>query len=208
MNKPRLGIIGAGKLGVTLAQLAIRAGYTVSISGSGSADKITLSMRILAPGAVALETSEVIKGSDVIILALPLREYESLPSEQLAGKVIIDAMNYWWETDGSDPKIAAPSDSTSQLVQRHLTNSRVTKALSHVGYHDLRDFAAKPGEPARIAIAFAGPAEDRLIIESITHDLGFASHYLGELGSGKKLEPGGPVFGAHLPLNELVDTLA
>ena len=48
-TKPILGILGAGKLGVTLSQLALKVPYTVYIAGSGSAEKIKLSTDILTP---------------------------------------------------------------------------------------------------------------------------------------------------------------
>ncbi len=118
--RPTIGIIGAGKLGVVLAQLALAARYEVRIAGSGSPHAIGLSMRVLAPGAQTMTTIDVASSSDIVILALPLRNYQHLPVDALADKLVIDAMNYWWEVDGENPALSDPASSTSELVQEHL----------------------------------------------------------------------------------------
>ena len=61
----RLGIVGAGKFGTTLARAAIAAGYDVAISGSGPADDIALTVDVLSPGAHATTTAHVVGQSDL-----------------------------------------------------------------------------------------------------------------------------------------------
>ena len=83
MTELTIGIIGAGKLGVVLAQLALAAGYTVNIAGSGSPDTIRLSMNVLTPGANVMRAEDVARASDIVILALPLGKYRDTPVDAL-----------------------------------------------------------------------------------------------------------------------------
>lgn len=80
-HKPVIGILGAGKLGTVLAQLFIKAEYTVYIAGSGDADKIALSVKIITPGAVAVSPPEAIDKADIVVLALPLSKHKTLPAK-------------------------------------------------------------------------------------------------------------------------------
>ncbi len=199
-----IGILGAGKLGVVLSQLALKAGYNVYIAGSGDPKKIALSFQVLAPGAVAASSAEVALKSDVIILALPLGKFRNLPKKELAGKLVIDAMNYWWEVDGDRDGFLDPKQSSSEAVQEFLNESRVVKALNHMGYHDLHDETRPAGEPGRKAIAVAGDNEqDVETVSAIVNNLGFDSLYIGNLATGKKLEPGGMVFGVDESISQL-----
>ena len=203
---PSLGILGAGKLGITLARLATQAGYPVYIAGSGSPDKIALSIKVIVPQAQPVHSSQVIEQADIVILALPLSKYRRLDAQALKDKLVVDAMNYWWEVDGDMPELA--DTSSSQVVQGFLKGSRVTKALSHMGYHNLHDDTRPTGSDDRKALAIAGDhPDDNQKIARLTDDLGFDPVIIGDLTAGKYLEPGQPLFGASLGANEIRRTI-
>lgn len=201
-----IGIIGAGKLGIVVAQLAIESGYEVYISGSGDPEKIRLAVDVLSPGAKVARTDEVVHASDVVILALPLGRFRQLSAQSFAHKIVIDAMNYWWEVDGPREEIIPQEQSSSEAVQEFLSDAYVVKALSHLSYHDLHD-GARPGieaEAPRKAVGVAGDDDKAVRVAcDVVERLGFAALVIGPLAQGRLLEPGYPAFGASVSLDEL-----
>lgn len=195
--RPVLGIVGAGKVGTVLARLAVQAGYRVLIAGSGDPAAIALIISVLAPGAQAVRTEDLAREADVVVLALPLGRFRELPADAFDGALVLDAMNYWWESDGDDEQLGGPGASTSELVQHHLPGARVVKALNHLGYHDLDERGRPAGAPDRVAVALAGddPRDVRRAAE-IVDDLGFDPLPVQGLRAGVAVQPFTRAFGA------------
>jgi 8-hydroxy-5-deazaflavin:NADPH oxidoreductase len=201
-----LGIVGAGKLGTTLARAAVEAGYDVAISGSGPAEDIALTVDVLAPGARAVATTEA-AAADIVVLAVPTHRFRELPDALFAGKVLVDAMNYWEPVDGADAELAGGG--TSLVVQAHFPSARVVKSLNQLGYHELEELRRPAGAADRIAVAAAG--DDRLAVRAVMRlidRLGFDPVDAGPLENGLALEPDGSPFAVTYSSGDLARRLA
>ena len=202
MQEPsRLAVLGAGHVGPVIARLAIRAGYPVAIATSGDPEDIALITELVIPGAQPRWASDAVANADAVVLAIPLHRFLDVDPGLLGGKLVVDAMNYWPATDGV---LKTFEDSgSSEIVARRLTGSTVVKALNHIGYHELEDWARPAGDPNRRA---AGVASDDpaavATISGLVDRIGYDPVRLEGLRAGRALQPGGPVFGAVLTLPE------
>jgi predicted dinucleotide-binding enzyme len=209
MGTRRLGIVGAGKAGTTFARAATAAGYDVAISGSGPAERIALIVDVLAPGARAVSTDEAVRHADLIILAVPMHRFRELPRDLFAGKILIDAMNYWEEIDGIDVELAGAPAGTSAVVQERFASARVVKSLNQLGYYEFETGRRPRGALGRIAIAAAG--DDRAAVAAVMQlvdRLGFDAVDAGALEAGRALQPDGSIFGASFSADELANLLS
>ncbi|PKQ14413.1 MAG: hypothetical protein CVT68_12005 [Actinobacteria bacterium HGW-Actinobacteria-8] len=70
-----------------------------------------------------------------------------------AGRLVVDAMNYWWELDGRLEEFEDARTSSSEVVAASLPGARVVKTLNHASVWELENLAAPPGDPERRALA-------------------------------------------------------
>jgi predicted dinucleotide-binding enzyme len=200
----RLGIVGAGKLGTTVARLAIAAGYDVAISGSGPAQDIALTVEVLAPGARAVTTEEAVRHADIVVLAVPTHRFRELSPDVFAGRILVDAMNYWPPIDGDDEDLAGAPDGTSALVQGRFASARVVKSLNQLGYHELDELGRPAGAPDRVAVGVAGDDPDAVrAVMALVDRLGFDPVDAGPLADGAVLAPDGSPFAVTYDAGEL-----
>ncbi|WP_127126998.1 NADPH-dependent F420 reductase [Georgenia sp. SYP-B2076] len=190
-----VGVLGAGRVGTAVARQALRAGYRVLVAASGDPADIALIVEVMAPGALAVTAADAVRGADVIILSIPLRKFDTLDPDALAGRVVVDAMNYWAETDGAMPALHDDARSTSEIVQAFLPGARLVKTLNHIGYHELETDHSPAGTPGRRALAVAGDdADARAVVLDLIERLGFDGVDAGPLAAGAALEPGTAIF--------------
>ncbi|HEY4225545.1 MAG TPA: NAD(P)-binding domain-containing protein [Pseudolysinimonas sp.] len=193
----KIAILGAGKVGTSLARVAVQAGYRVDIAASGSPDRIALIIDVLAPGAHATTAAEAVDGADLVVLALPLHSFKNLDVSALAGHIVLDIMNYWTPIDGEITEYDDAPEGTSVLVQRAIPGARVVKTLNHIGYHELEEQRRPTGAPDRVALGAVG--DDREAVGEVLaflERIGFDAVDGGPLANGVAFQPGSPLFGA------------
>ena len=201
MEPGRLAVLGAGHVGPVIARLAIKAGYPVGIATSGDPENLALITELMIPGAQPRWARDAIAEADVVVLAMPLHRFDEIDPSLLNGKLVVDAINYWPATEGVLE--AFEYGGSSEIVARRLAGSVVVKALNHIGYHELEGRARPAGAPDRRAAGVAGDDPPAVAtIAGLIDGIGYDPVRLGSLRAGRVLEPGGPVFGVVLRLDE------
>jgi predicted dinucleotide-binding enzyme len=197
---PTIAVLGAGHVGPAIARLALNAGHRVAIATSANPGDLALVTQLLIPGAEPRWAADAIASADIVVLAMPLHRFLRVDPNDLSGKLVIDAMNYWPPTDG---KLPPPFDNddigTSEVIAERLNTATVVKTLNHVGYHELEIYARPHGSVDRRALGVAGDDPDAVAaVNAFIDRIGYDAVPLGPLGAGRVLQPGGPVFGAVL----------
>jgi hypothetical protein len=205
MKPGGLAVLGAGHVGPVIARLAVKAGYPVAIATSGDPEDLALITELMIPGAQPRWARDAVAAADIVVLALPLHRIGEIDPGLLNGKLVVDATNYWPATEGVLEDFSRGG--SSEIVARRLAGSTVVKALNHIGYHELEDRARPAGAPDRRSAGVAGddPAAVATIARLIDQ-IGYDPVRLETLRAGRVLEPGGPVFGVVLPLDEFERT--
>jgi 8-hydroxy-5-deazaflavin:NADPH oxidoreductase len=200
---PRIAVLGAGHVGPVIARVAIAAGYQVAIAASGDPEAIALIAQVLAPGAEPRWAADAVEDADLVVLAIPLHKFATFDASSVAGKLVVDAMNYWPPIDGVQELFEDRDLGSSEIVAGRLARSNVVKTLNHIRYHDLEDGRRPLGAPDRRALGVAGDDHEAVdAVAEFIERIGYHSVRLDSLSVGRLLEPGSPVFGVSLRRDE------
>lgn len=205
----RIGIVGSGNIGGTLAALLSRAGHEVTLSNRRGPASLAEQVAALGRTARAGTIDEAAAG-ELVVVAIPLVAHRELPADALAGRVVVDAMNYYPARDGRIPRLEGDGAiGSSELVAEHLAESLVVKAFNTIHYARLRDEGRPAGEPGRLAIPVAGdePAAKE-VVGGLISEIGFDPVDAGALADGRRQQPGTPVYNQPLTADEARAALA
>ncbi|AYD02099.1 NAD(P)-binding domain-containing protein [Neorhizobium sp. NCHU2750] len=203
----KIGIIGAGIVGRAIGKLALAAGHQVMVSNSrGPQTLFSLGRSI---GCEIGTVEEAAAFGDIVVVAIPLAAYRSVPVEPLAGKLVIDTDNYYPERDGNVPELDSASTTTSELLARHLPRSRIVKAFNAVAMSDLEKDGRPEGSSDRRALPLAGDrVDDKAIVVKLYDEFGYDAVDVGPLSEGWRFENGRPVYCIPMNAAELKAALA
>jgi predicted dinucleotide-binding enzyme len=189
----RIGIIGAGFIGRAVATLAVQNGHDVMISNSR--DARSLGSTVVAIGCKAGTAEEAASFAEVAVLAIPFANRNALPVAPLAGKVVLDANNYYPARDGAIAELDRHETTTSELIAAHLKGARVVKAFNAILQADLAKGGTPFGSPGRRALPIAGDdAEAKQIAREIYNQFGFDTVDAGPLREGWRFERAKPAY--------------
>jgi predicted dinucleotide-binding enzyme len=190
-----LGIIGAGHIGSQVARAAISAGYDVVISNSRGPETLSELVADLGPKARAATADEAGGAGDVVVVTVPLHALSKIPVEPLAGKIVLDTNNYYFERDGRIEALDKGETTTSQLLQEHLPTSKVVKAFNHIGSGDITVDVAPAGAPNRRALATSSDFPEAVdFVVKLYDELGFDAVDVSPLSESWRVERDRPAY--------------
>ena len=206
----KIGIIGAGHIGGTLARDFANVGHEVALSNSRGPETLARLVEELDHGAQAMTPAEVARFGDLLVVSIPFGRYRELPSEGVAGKVVIDTNNYYSQRDGSFEELDNDRTTSSELLQAHLATARVVKAFNAIAWTHLRDDGRPAGDEQRFGIPISGDDEQaKETVAELIDRIGFDPVDAGTLAAGgRKHQPGGPAYTQGLHTAELRSRLA
>jgi 8-hydroxy-5-deazaflavin:NADPH oxidoreductase len=199
----RIGIIGAGNMGATLAAQLTRLGHQVAIANSRG--PATLAGVAAQTGATPVPITQATSKADVVIVAIPEKSIPGLPAGLLSAlpedTVVVDTGNYVPQLrDGHIDAIDAGLPE-SQWVQAQLRHP-VVKAFNTIRPASLANLGKPAGAAGRIAIPVAGddPATKSVVLD-LADQLGFDGLDAGPLAESWRQQPGTPIYTTDLPLD-------
>ena len=204
-----IGLIGAGHIGSQIARLAVARGYDVVISNSRGPATLGGLVTELGPRARAATAAEAAQAGDIVVVTVPLKNYRQVPVAPLAGKIVIDTNNYYFERDGHIPELDNESTTTAELLQAHLPASKVVKAFNHIYAAALTTDGQPAGSKNRRALAIAGDDQGaKATVTQLLDEFGFDTVDAGPLKEGWRIQRDTPGYGPRRNAEELRRDLA
>jgi predicted dinucleotide-binding enzyme len=205
----RIGLIGSGSIGSTVARLAVDHGHDVVLSNSRGPETLGDLVAELGPRAAAATAAEAGAAGDIVVVTIPLRNYRQVPVAELAGKTVIDTNNYYTPRDGHFAELDDGSTTSSELLAAHLPASQVVKAFNTIYFKDLGSAGLPAGSAGRRALPIAGDnAQSKGVVGALIDEFGFDVIDAGPLADGRRFEPGTPAYSAGFDIEGLRAALA
>lgn len=204
----KIGILGAGNIGKTLARKLAQAGHEVKIANSRGPE--TIEADTLEFGARAVTTAQAVEGVEVVILSIPLNRIPDVASI-IAGlpeeTVVIDTSNYYPVRDSKIDAIEAGQVESLWVVEQ--LGRPIVKAWNAIGSDSFLRFGKTQGSPDRIALPVAADRDkDREVGMALVEDTGFDAFDAGMLVDSWRQQPGAPAYCTDLTAKELTTALA
>lgn len=193
----RIGIVGAGRMGGTLAVLLARGGHQVFVSNSRGPESLRDLVAEAGPHAEAVTVADAAERGEVVIIALPWGRSEALPTPSAVDhKIVVDAMNAFGR---GRAKSGSGGATTTEKTAAALPGARVVKAFNTLNFQLMRAATGRTGSD-RLSLFVAGDdADAKKVVAGLMNDMGFAAVDTGTLAEGgKRQQPGSAIFNKEL----------
>jgi predicted dinucleotide-binding enzyme len=192
-----IGLIGSGHIGSTVARLAVDAGHAVVLSNSRGPETLQDLVDELGPHARAATAEQAAAAGDIVVVTIPLKHVDQVPTEPLRDKVVIDTCNYYPQRDGKIAELDDGSSTSSELVQRLLAGAHVVKAFNNIQFSHLGSLQRPRGDTDRSVLAIAGDdAAAKGAVAELLDSIGYDAYDVGPLSESWRFQPDTPAYGA------------
>jgi 8-hydroxy-5-deazaflavin:NADPH oxidoreductase len=190
-NVKSVGIIGAGRIGQAMAQIARRADRQVTIANSRGPQSLTSVVQELGDG-VSAGTVEDAAAADIVVLAVMWPDVpQAVEGLVWEGRILIDPTN---DFDPSDLNGRTSSEVVADLV----APARVVKAANTLGAALLGSDPHQAGGQ-RVSFLSGDDADAKSEVGGLFADAGFFVLDLGGLREGGQMQQvGAPLAGHNL----------
>jgi 8-hydroxy-5-deazaflavin:NADPH oxidoreductase len=190
----KIGIVGAGKMGGTLAELWAKAGHEVMIS-SRHPEELKAQAQAIGPKVHVGTVREAAAFGPVVLIAMPYGKWPEISDEiksATVGKTVIDLTNPYPDRDGPMAE-QARKETTGIANPKYLPGAHLVRAFNSIIYTDLRSQAHRAGEP--VAVAVAGDDANAVSVTSqLVREAGFEPVMVGPLSSAKLFDVDTPTY--------------
>ena len=205
----RVGIIGAGHIGSALAKGLVDRGYEVAIANSRGPETLADLVTELGPNAHAATAADAAAFGEWAVVTVPLKAIDQLPVAELAGKIVVDTNNYYWERDGRIQVLEDKQTTTSEMLQERLPESTVVKGFNHIMAAQINTDGTPAGTENRRALATAADTDEGLVfITALYDEFGYDTVSTGPLAESWRVERDQPAYVVRQNSDELRANLA
>jgi predicted dinucleotide-binding enzyme len=204
----KIGILGVGHIGKTLALRLSAAGHEVKVANSRGPE--TIGADVLASGARAVTAVQAVEDVEAAIVSIPLNrlaEVAPLIGNLPAETVVIDTSNYYPIRDGKIAALEAGQVESVWVAEQF--RRPVAKAWNSIYADSLANKGRPPGSPDRIAIPVAADRQrDRTVAMQLVEQTGLDAFDAGTLAESWRQQPGAPCYCTDLTRAQLPAALA
>ncbi|MEP6850321.1 MAG: NAD(P)-binding domain-containing protein [Acidobacteriota bacterium] len=207
----KIGIIGAGNIGSTVAKLFVDAGHQVAISNSRGPETLDKLASELGDNAEASTVENAIDFGDVVLISIPLKNHTGLPTNGWENKVVIDSNNYYPDRDGQIGDLDSGKTTSSELLEKHLPGARIVKGFNTIWSEHLKTVGNKslPLEERRAIFIAGDDSGAKEIVAKLIESIGFAAVDTGFLAEGgRSQQPGSAIYNKELSGKEAAKALS
>ena len=203
----KLGIVGAGFIGRAVARLALANGHEAMLSNSRGPH--TLTSTKVSVGCETGSVAEAAEFGDLVLVAVPFLAVHAIDPAPFAGKIVMDANNYYPERDSHIGALDAHKTTTSEIVAEHFEGAKIVKAWNAILERDIEKDARPVGAADRRALPIAGDDDDaKRIVTGFIDSLGYDVVDAGALSEGWRFERARPAYCVPLDKVGLIEALA